>query len=58
MVQVEAPMAELWTMEVVEKMTCEKFLEWEIKAASHYRKGKYEVAPKSAVFKSFETENR
>ncbi len=31
---------------------------WEIKAASHDRKGKYEVAPKSAVFKRLEPEYR
>ncbi len=46
------------TTEGIHGGTCEEFLEWEIKAVSHDRTGKYEVAPKSAVFKGLEPEYR
>ncbi len=46
------------TTDGIHRGTCEEFLEWEIKAASHDRKGKYEVTPNSAVFKRLEPEYR
>ncbi len=60
MVQAEAhlPKRETVKTEVVHEWASERFHEWEIKAVNPDRKRKYEVAPKCAVFKSLEPENR
>ncbi len=52
------PKRETRTTEIVHKWAIEQFLEWERKAANPERKGKYEVAPKSAIFMNLEAENR